>query len=123
MKILKPGLKLVWLLHFSHTFFDKPVNTITLIIVDFCRMLKLYKLSRRYTLDIMHKTSQIEITRKTKTPRLSHHKNGEFKFVTKNQQKCKQTSKPACKPALMKTCFKFKFCSKIKIKNNDRRSH
>ena len=87
--------------------------SITLIIVDFCQMLKLYKLSRRYTLDIMHKTSQIEIMRKPKTPRLSRHKNGEFKFVTKNQQKCKQTSKPACKPAFMKICFKFKFYSKI----------
>ena len=62
------------------------LRAITLIIVDFCRMLKLYKLSRRYTLDIMHKTSQIEIMRKPKTPRLSRHENGEFKFVTKNQQ-------------------------------------
>ena len=76
-------------------------------------MLKLYKLSRRYTLDIMHKTSQIEIMRKPKTARLSRHENVEFQFATKIQEKCKQTSKPDCKPALMKNCFKFKFYSKI----------
>ena len=81
-------------------------------------MLKLYryKLSRRYALDIMHKTPQIEIMRKPKTPRLSRHKNVEFQFATKIQEKFKQTSKPACKPALMKNCFKFKLYSKIQNK-------
>ena len=91
---------------------DTITTSITLIIVDFCRMLKLHKLSRRYTLDIMHKTSQIEIMRKSKTPRLSRHKNVKFQFETKIQEKLNQTSKSACKPTLMKTCFKFKFCSK-----------
>ena len=76
-------------------------------------MQKLHKLRRRYTLDIMHKTSQIEIMWKPKTPRLSRYKKVEFQFATKIQEKCKQTSKPDCKPALMKNCFKFKFYSKI----------
>ena len=93
-----------WLLTYS---------LITLIIVDFCRMLKLYKLSRRYTLDLMHKTSQIEIIRKSMTPRLSCRENVKIQFWTKIQEKLNETAKSACKIVFTNKCFKFKFYSKF----------